>query len=58
MLLKLRYDGPLSNFAFSFNLRRSTEGSMTLNVPKNMMFAGRRYYFQADVSVTWLGAAA
>jgi len=53
MLLKLRYDGPLSNFAFSFNLRRSTEGSMTLNVPKNMMFAGRRYYFQADVSVTW-----
>ena len=22
MLLKLRYDGPLSNFAFNFNLRR------------------------------------
>jgi len=22
MLLKLRYDGPLSNFAFKFNLRR------------------------------------
>jgi hypothetical protein len=26
MLLKLRYDGPLSNFAFNFNLRRYNEG--------------------------------
>jgi len=24
MLLRLRYDGPLSNFAFNFNLRRYT----------------------------------
>ena len=27
MLLKLRYDGPLSNFGFNFNLRRYTQGS-------------------------------
>jgi len=26
-LLKLIYDGPLSNFAFNFNLRRYTEGA-------------------------------
>ena len=26
MLLKLRYDGPLSNFAFKVNLRRYNEG--------------------------------
>jgi len=26
MLLKLRYDGPLSSFAFNFNLRRYNRG--------------------------------
>jgi hypothetical protein len=26
--LKLKYDGPLSNFAFKFNLRRCNEGLM------------------------------
>jgi hypothetical protein len=33
MLLKLRYDEPLSNFAFKFNMRRYTvEGSLERNV--------------------------
>ena len=29
MLLKLRYDGPISNFAFNFNWRRYTEADPT-----------------------------
>jgi len=32
-LLKLKYDGPLSNFAFNFNLRRYTSGlSVTITI--------------------------
>ena len=34
MLLKLRHDGPLSNFAFNFNLRRYTMVEIYLS-PEN-----------------------
>jgi len=33
-LLKLRYDGPLSDFAFSFNLRRFTLGEYVKGFPR------------------------
>ena len=38
--LKLRYDGPLSNVAFKFNLRRYTKGSAgaALRHTRSMMF--------------------
>jgi hypothetical protein len=32
MLVKLRYDGPVSNVAFNFNLRRYSKGSRMMCV--------------------------
>ena len=45
MLLKLSYDGPPSNFAFQFNLRRYIEGLMDLadDAEKGVGSAGFRF---------------
>jgi len=57
MLLKLRYNVPLSNFAFKFNLRRYNEGPIatvyfTNGDVKRTHPGGRVEYFYREVD-TW-----
>jgi hypothetical protein len=57
-LLKLKHDGPLSNFAFNFNLCRYSTDAYDLTSPRadgrDVILVGRPPYFQPSILVPCL----